>query len=57
MGLFFRLTFAIGLLLPALVLLKGAQWICPEIKERSQPQGEGTACWLDAAEGWEDRVQ
>jgi hypothetical protein len=56
MGLFFRLTFAIGLLLPALVLLKGAQWICPEIKER-QPLAEGTACWLDAAEGWENRVQ
>jgi hypothetical protein len=51
-----RLIVAIALLVPALLLLKLAQWICPEIKEQPQPL-ESSPCWLDAADGWENRVQ
>lgn len=52
-----RLVVAIGLLVPALALLKLAYWICPEIKEQAQPQEPSHDYWLDAAQDWEKRVQ
>ncbi len=48
----FRITLALLLLLPAAGLLKAAYWICPELNRPEPPTGQ----WLDAPQGWDQRV-
>ena len=49
-----RAILAICVLLPALYLVRLAQWICPELKQ--QQQALQKVAWLDSPQDWESKV-
>ena len=48
-----RVILALCCLLPAYWLLKLAYWICPALKDTKE---DTSLCWMDAAKGWEEKV-
>ena len=48
-----RAILAICVLLPALYLVRLAQWICPELKQHQAAQ---KVAWLDSPQDWESKV-
>ena len=55
-----RVTCALALLVPALLLVKLAYWACPEIAKLESPNGAMEAelqHWVNVPRDWDEKVQ